>query len=86
MSRQPRVVIVDVAHHVTQRGNRAANLVRGHLAEFSGRSGSRAPGDSPLYPPRTSVGAGGVHRGAGTAHAAALDARPRRAPEKTGGA
>ena len=98
MPRGARIVVADVAHRVTQRGNgrqsilatdaeRAVYLtmVRDPLAEISGggRVGSRPARDSPMDPDRPSARAGSIHPDAGGTDRAPADPAPARPSSKT---
>ena len=98
MPRGARIVVADVAHQVTPRGNgrqsilatdaeRAVYLtmVRDPLAEISGggRVGSRPARDLPMYPDRPSARAGSIHPDAGGAYRAQADPAPARPSSKT---
>jgi len=98
MPRGARIVVADVAHQVTPRGNgrqsilatdaeRAVYLtmVRDPLAEISGggRVGSRPARDSPMDPDRPSARAGSIHPDAGGTYRAPADPAPARPSSKT---
>ena len=90
MARLNRIVVVNVPHHVTQRGNARQfllagdgdveqTLVRGNLAGVSGcrRNGTRDRGDSPMHAHGPSVGHAGIRPYFGANNAAPVGAAER---------